>query len=321
MNNQIPTLDSQVRGELIALCRKSLLSGMSLAEIQDRISAQFIKIKVAQKYEKQKEQKRPNLVKSRLPVWMRLGAFLLPTTLLVSGFYLLGLAVGPILGYYLDDSKNAPTANLISPLPKQYMMDLTPLVVSTSVSDREEELEPEIIELSLDYTNLANWFVNAQIPQLDPSLAKPATAITEYQLDIPSLKLTNATVKVGGSDLNKSLIAFTGTALPGEYGAPVIFGHSVLRKFYNPSEKNPSRYNSIFSYIMTLEPGKDTIVLTAGEKKYTYLVQDKIEVKPEDVYILTQQYDAKRLKLVTCVPEGTYLKRGVVIAQLLEESL
>ena len=321
MNNQTPILDNQARGELIALCRQSLLSGMSLAEIQSRISAKLIKIKVAQKFEKQKEQKRSNLVKSRLPSWMRLGAFLLPMTLLISGFYLLGLAVGPILGYYLDDSKNAPTAKLISPLPKQYMMDLTPLVVSTSTSDHEEVLEPEIIELSLDYTNLANWFVNAQIPQLDPSLAKPAATIAEYQLDIPSLKLTNAVVKVGGSDLNKSLIAFTGTALPGEYGAPVIFGHSVLRKFYNPSEKNPSRYNSIFSYIMTLEPGKDTIVLTAGEKKYTYLVQDKIEVKPEDVYILTQQYDAKRLKLVTCVPEGTYLKRGVVIAQLLEESL
>lgn len=321
MNNQMPILDTQARIELIALCRKSLLSGTNLDKIQDKISTQFMKLKIAQNYEKQKEQKRPGLVKSRLPAWMRLGAFLLPMTLLVSGFYLLSLAVGPILGYYLDDSKNAPDTNLMSPLPKQYMMDLTPLIVSTSKVDQPLNAEPEIIELKLDYTNLANWFIDAQIPQLNHSLAKLDTTITEYRLDIPSIKLANAVVKVGGSDLNKSLIAFAGTALPGEYGAPVIFGHSVLRKFYNPNEKNPSRYNSIFSYIMTLEPGKDTIILTVGEKKYIYLVQEKIEVKPEDVYILTQQYDAKRLKLVTCVPEGTFLRRGVVVAQLLEESL
>ncbi len=122
---------------------------------------------------------------------------------------------------------------------------------------------------------------------------------------------------VGGTDLNSSLIAFKGTALPGNPGSPVIFGHSVLRQFYNPSEKNPRRYNSIFSTIMTLDIG-DKIYVTSGGVKYTYAVSLKKEVNPEDVYILTQKYDAKQLKLVTCTPEGTYLRRGVVTAQLIE---
>jgi sortase (surface protein transpeptidase) len=48
-------------------------------------------------------------------------------------------------------------------------------------------------------------------------------------------------------------------------------------------------------------------------------VQEKTEDKPTDVYILNQQYDAARLKLVTCTPEGTYLRRGVVTAQLVSK--
>jgi sortase (surface protein transpeptidase) len=39
-------------------------------------------------------------------------------------------------------------------------------------------------------------------------------------------------------------------------------------------------------------------------------------VKPEDVFILEQNYEEKTLKLVTCVPEGTYLRRGVITATL-----
>jgi len=68
---------------------------------------------------------------------------------------------------------------------------------------------------------------------------------------------------------------------------------------------------------MTLKNG-DEIFVTYDGIKYRYLVQEKTEVQPEDVYILTQQYDARQLKLVTCTPEGTYLRRGVVTAQLVQ---
>ena len=66
---------------------------------------------------------------------------------------------------------------------------------------------------------------------------------------------------------------------------------------------------------MTLQSG-DEIFLTHDDAQYKYVVRDKTEVKPEDTYILAQQFDSRKLKLVTCVPEGTYLKRGVVTAEL-----
>jgi LPXTG-site transpeptidase (sortase) family protein len=197
-------------------------------------------------------------------------------------------------------------------------MDVTPLVV-TQVQAYEEpayNTTPKIIAMELDYTNLTNWFQTPDGQKLafgDQSLPEDT-----YTVDIPKLNITNAVVLMGGSDLNKSLIAYPGTAKPGDLGAPVVFGHSVLRQFYNPSEKNSRRYTSIFSTIMTLKKG-DEIFVTHDGVKYTYIVQEKTEVKPTDVYILNQQYDAARLKLVTCTPEGTYLRRGVVTAQLVSK--
>ena len=173
-----------------------------------------------------------------------------------------------------------------------------------------------MIDEELNYTKLNTWFTGS-LPELAAGQAQRPDIVKEFTLDIPSLDIYNAEVKIGGTDLNSSLISYEGTALPGNPGAPVIFGHSVLRQFYNPSEKNPRRYNSIFSTIMTMKNG-DEIFVTYDGVKYRYIVQEKAEVQPEDVYILTQQYDARQLKLVTCTPEGTYLRRGVVTAQLVQ---
>src|SRR5258708_871941 len=177
--------------------------------------------------------------------------------------------------------------------------------------DDPSYIPPKIIKDELDYTNLSNWFTSTTLPQGGQEQD------TEYTLDIPGVEIETAKVKLGGSNLDKNLIQYPGTSLPGQAGAPVIFGHSVLRQFYNPQTKNPRRYFSIFSKIMTLENG-DKIYLTYNNIKYTYEVRSKSVVQPEDTFILDQHYDSKELKLVTCVPEGTYLQRGVVTAQLIK---
>ena len=205
-------------------------------------------------------------------------------------------------------------SNLYSPIPKEEVLDVVPLVVSTHgdvAAATDEVSQPKIMDIELDYTNLKNWFEEPM------DTLEQENYSSEYMIEIPKLDIENAKVHIGGTNLNKSLIQYPGTALPGDVGAPVIFGHSVLRQFYNPSEKNPNRYNSIFSTIMTLKNG-DKIYLTHEGIKYEYVVLDKTEVKPEDTYILAQRNDAKLLKLVTCTPEGTYLRRGVITAQLVE---
>lgn len=301
------------RAELVALYRKALATGVPLEQLETKVSTMVTRLTVTERVEARDEVQRTETVKRRIPRAVRYGAFVLPVVFITMGLFLVGNAVVPILGYYVSTFPGIAASSLMAPVPPEQVLDVNPIVYASSGEDAPAagKSEPTIIDTELDYTNLSNWFSG------QPASLGQTTQET-YILDIPSLNITNAEVTVGGTDLNHSLIQYPGTALPGESGAPVIFGHSVLRQFYNPSEKNSRRYNSIFSTIMTLKKG-DEIFVTHDGVKYTYIVQEKTEVKPEDTYILNQKYDSSQLKLVTCTPEGTYLRRGVVVAQLIRQ--
>jgi sortase A len=215
--------------------------------------------------------------------------------MVIIGAMTVGAVIGPIVGYFavISPQLNAGR-NMLSALPS----------ATNSQILGTNSFSPAVYQ-QLDYTKPENWFPDAGYPSQNIS------KITSYSISIPKIRIDSMTVTIGGTDLSKSLIQYPGTASPGELGAPVIFGHSILRQFYNP--KN---YMSIFSTIMTLTPG-DEINIRYDGVAYNYRVIDKIEVKPEDVQILEQKYNGRYLKLVTCVPEGTYLRRGVVIAELI----
>lgn len=156
----------------------------------------------------------------------------------------------------------------------------------------------------IDYGNPRNWF--SVTPQLPPRPSK----ITHYSLSIPKLGIEKATVQIGGEDLMASLIHYPGTALPGQFGNAVIFGHSVLPQFFNP--KN---YKTIFSTLPTLKE-KDEVLVNFDGVFYRYRIIKLTETTPEDVTVLEQRHDSSYLSLITCVPPGTYLKRLVVRAKL-----
>ncbi|MBD3279373.1 MAG: sortase [Candidatus Pacebacteria bacterium] len=320
---------------LIKLYRQAVMTGDDLEQLEKKISKFLKRSLVSSKLEDQQAKTKATKLKDRLPKPVRWGAAFLPLGLILVGLVLVANATLPIMAYYVNTLPSLKASQLVAPVPQDQVLDINPLIIAqTEVTDhtvlgtKVEDDGPVIIDTELDYTNLNNWFGDQTLPTVEPAsegslpelAEQPSIApkIVDYRLDIPEVEISNARVAVGGTDLDKSLIHYPGTALPGQLGSPVIFGHSVLRQFYNPSEKNPRRYNSIFSTIMTLEKG-DKIYLTAKGVRYTYVVQDKIEVKPTDTYILAQRYDSRQLKLVTCVPEGTYLRRGVVIAQLIKE--
>ncbi|MDA1079880.1 MAG: sortase [bacterium] len=322
MSKQKKTTAPVNQAELISLYRKALLGGMTLAALESKIERHLERLSAADEIETEVSDQEITTIKKRIPLPVRVGAALVPIVLLFVGLFLVGSAVFPILGSYVNAIPQLQAAELTSPVPQEQVMELTPVVVSEMAEvvpkERGFAFQPEIIDTELDYTNLLNWFSQDTLPQLADT--ESDSEIVEYTVDIPKIDVQNARVKVGGTNLNEGLIAYPGTALPGEFGSPVIFGHSVLRQFYNPSEKNPRRYNSIFSYIMTLSKGDEIFITTPDGVRYTYIVQEKTEVKPSDVQILTQKYDTKSLKLVTCTPEGTYLRRGVITAQLVSQS-
>lgn len=235
---------------------------------------------------------------------------LLPAVSMTLGSLLLVSAFWPIISYFLFTSPALRSAKLASPVPEVPVVRQKSVVTEVRAAESADEIRPRVVQGELDYTDLSNWF-----PTPEGSDALATTDDKEYSISIPSLNIENAIVKIGGTNLDNNLIQYPGTADPGEFGAPVIFGHSTLKQFYNPSTKNPRRYLSLFSKIMDMKVG-DLIYVDYDGIRYTYSVQKKVEVKPEDTYILEQEYNARQLKLITCVPNGTYLRRGVVLAQL-----
>ncbi len=147
-----------------------------------------------------------------------------------------------------------------------------------------------------EYENPSAWYPTR--PQ-----KKVTAAVNMYALSIPKLRIENAKVIVSGDDLGVSLVHYGGTPLPGQYGNAVVFGHSTLPQFYNPTS-----YKTIFSLLPTLEIG-DTVTVHFDNIEYEYKVFDKIVVEPTDLSPLEQKFDDSYLTLVTCVPPGTYWKR------------
>jgi len=132
-----------------------------------------------------------------------------------------------------------------------------------------------------------------------------------YKITIEKLGIVEAEVRVGAEDLDTSLIQFPGTALPGDMGNSVIFGHSVLPYFYNPKS-----YKTIFSTLHLLTQG-DLIRVEYDGVQYLYRVEGKKLVSPKDYSILSQPDQERKLSLVTCVPPGIDLGRLVISAKLL----
>lgn len=243
-------------------------------------------------------------IPSERPRWKRLFGPILITI----GSIMLTNVIWPLVSYQLINSPQLQRTQLLSPIPVEELGNSP----NQAIVNRElDPITPIALGADVDYTKVSNWFPTAT--QIIPE--KPGS----YLISIPTLNINNAEARIGGDNLNDSLIHYAGTALPGQLGSSVIFGHSVLRQFYNPSEKNPKRYMSIFSKIMTLKNG-DRIFIDYDGIRYTYEVKDKVEVHPEDLFILEQRYSNRELKLITCVPEGTYLRRGVVVAQLVDLS-
>jgi len=214
----------------------------------------------------------------------------LPLFFLISGLLILSFAIIPIIRFQFKYSTNLK--QILNPLSvKSYNQS------SNILGD-----------VTTDYTQLSNWFVNKSSDQSNNLFTNDDG--NKYYLSIPKLNIKDATVIIGSSDLKKSLIQYPQTALPGQLGNTVIFGHSVLPQFFNPRS-----YLTIFSTLHTLKIG-DEIDINYDGSQYKYLVSEMYEVKATDFSVLEQRFDDKAITLITCSPPGTYLRRLVVKAEI-----
>lgn len=175
---------------------------------------------------------------------------------------------------------------------------------SSSVLITDNKLINALGTMKTDYTKASTWF-----PKAVKNVTLGQNKSNYYRLSIPRLNIENANVIIEGEDLAKSLIQYTGP-IPGNYGNVVIFGHSSLPFIYNPRD-----YKTIFTKLPDLKV-YDDIFVTIDNITYNYKVSELKITTPDDLSVLTQEYDNAHLILITCVPPGTTYKRFIVKAIL-----
>lgn len=140
----------------------------------------------------------------------------------------------------------------------------------------------------------------------------------ENSLEIPKIDVFAPLILVANENevyknLNRGVVHFPHSVLPGERGQTIILGHSA------PPGWPKINYDWIFTRLNELEKG-DIIILHFMHQKLNYYVTDKIflnkgdEVPEQHLTDLTN-YD-NILVLISCWPPGKDLKRIAVVAKL-----
>lgn len=106
--------------------------------------------------------------------------------------------------------------------------------------------------------------------------------------------------------LERGVVHYPTTVLPGQQGNTAFFGHSSNNIF------NKGKYKFAFVLLRELQPG-DTFYLTYGKTVYSYRVFDKKIVPPTEVSVLGNvPGKVATAALITCDPPGTSTNRLVV---------
>lgn len=113
--------------------------------------------------------------------------------------------------------------------------------------------------------------------------------------------------------LERGVVHYGTTALPGQAGNNVIVGHSSNNFF------NQGQYKFVFVLLDRLENG-DTFILHYQGQRYIYRVFNKAVIEPDD-FRLIEATATPVTTLVTCTPPGTSWRRLVVQAEQISPAL
>jgi LPXTG-site transpeptidase (sortase) family protein len=188
-----------------------------------------------------------------------------------------------------------------------------PLVVFTSAEESYKPAEASVL-------GIASGFSKFEFEELTDERGRTTKGDIpeEYYLTIPKLNIRRAVVDSAPPDYDPSdaLGHYIGSTMPGLSGNTFIYGHSVLPAFFNPRN-----YKTIFSTLHLLNIG-DEIDIEYNNKKYTYRIESKVDLKPQDVNPLKgfkpAYLNESTVTLMTCYPPGTKMRRLLVNAVLEE---
>jgi LPXTG-site transpeptidase (sortase) family protein len=140
--------------------------------------------------------------------------------------------------------------------------------------------------------------------------ATPKVIIPKINVEIPvDYSQTTTDENAIEAALDKGIVHYPTTVMPGQAGNAAFFGHSSNNIF------NPGKYKFAFVLLHKMVEG-DTFYLTSGGKSYAYQVISRQVVDPTEVGVLGPvPNETATATLITCDPPGTSLKRLVVVGR------
>ena len=156
----------------------------------------------------------------------------------------------------------------------------------------------------------------SQQPQSPPALEQDKKNQAEVvgpqnEIIIPKIGATAPLVFINTNNepdvltaLRDGVVHYYGTAMPGEVGNSVFFGHSSNDWW------EAGNYKFVFILLEKLTVG-DTYEIHYNSRKYVYLVTQTKIVQPNDLSVLNQTAEPTST-LITCTPPGTSWQRFIV---------
>ncbi len=154
-----------------------------------------------------------------------------------------------------------------------------------------------------------------------PIIADSTSVSQDPKIIIPKLNL-EAPLAFGAAsaeeesiqaELEKGVVLYPNTGLPGEQSNPIFFGHSSNNLF------NKGSYKFVFVRLSQLEVG-DTYAINYRGTQYVYKIFDRQIVRPDQVEILTEKPKPAMSTLITCDPPGTSNYRLIVRGEQISPS-
>ena len=180
--------------------------------------------------------------------------------------------------------------------------------------------EPSNVKIPLQFKSPgASYHSYSSISQnifAEGNSGAPAILENQNYLSIPRLNIKAPIVFASGTGqnelnkaLNKGVVLYPGSALPGQNGEVFLTGHSSTYIW------NRAPYGQVFSLLDKLEAG-DIVSIFYQDRQYDYRITQKEILSPAQTQVSETQNSA--LALMTCWPPGTTLERLVVRGELIK---
>lgn len=138
---------------------------------------------------------------------------------------------------------------------------------------------------------------------------EPKIIISKLNIDVPAVyDETSFDEGLIQAALERGIVHYGTTAVPGELGNAVFLGHS------SNSPWAPGKFKTAFSLLRRLEVS-DTFVVHFQSQRYIYEVYDKRIVNPSDFSVIDQNVSEPVVTLITCDPPGANWNRLAIQAR------